>query len=285
MLTLDSIINFAIDLRSQFPKTNDTYLINGAVSYKGIKEDLDTINASIESYMIIRDLMTDFASSINCSIGRYKHGREEIETVLDNIGFTPVVNADNTDSKSLIPSLRQMDIPMIDYITEKTEPLYNVPIADGLSIPCITVEDKNLVRSDGNIYYIRQLNKFAFRLNGHLFSGNIGEVYTYEKNPKKIKACARGAQCKNITTCTYYHPGTTDIRNFISGGFAYQRRTFKDTSDDVPGRKIGNRSTLKTDIQRATKNDLQLFNDQCVHDILCSVSSMSVVPRDDNVSL
>lgn len=285
MLTLDSIINFAIDLRSQFPKTNDTYLVNGAVSYKNIKEDLDTINASIESYMIIRDLMVDFAGSINSSIGRYKHGREEIETVLDDIGFTNGTSDKSDKSKSLIPSLKPLDIPMIDYITEKTEPLYNVPIADGVTIPCITVDDKNLVRSDGNIYYIRQLNKFAFRLNSHLFSGNIGEVYTYEKNPKKIKTCARGTSCKNMATCTYYHPGTTDNRNFISGGFAYQRRTFKDNADDVPGRKIGNRSTLKTDIQRATKNDLQLFNDQCVHDILCSVSSMSVVSRDDTVTL
>jgi len=271
MSYIDKIIGFAIDLRDSMPKVSDSYVSGDGIMYKAIKDDLEVINNSIESYMILRDLLIDLDTNIKNCRDKYIHNKAAVAGIFEELGYAPTNTDVQTQQLPINTAAILPPVSVIDYVVDKHEPLFNVPIIDDLALPAIIVDDKNSVRGDGNLYYIKGTNKFGFRLNGHLFFGNIGEVYTYEKNPKKIKICARGKYCKNIGTCTYYHPDTRDTRNFISGGFAYQRKTATRTSDEIPGRKIGNKSTLKTDISRASHHDLQLYNDQCMHDILCNL--------------
>lgn len=265
IINIDETINFAISMRASFPKAPESYVSNGSIKYKTMKDDLDTINGAIETYMVLRDLLADFSEAIEHNIKEYHKARNEVTRVVSGINY-----AESSSDQIIVPD---NNLKMIDYITDTPTMSMNVSVSNDISLPAVIVEDKNLVRADGSLYYVRPINKFAFRLNGQLFSGNIGEIYTYDKNPKRIKICTRGAKCDcNTNKCTYYHPNTTDIRNFISGGFAYQRKTAKNSNDDTPGRKIGSRSTLKEDIQKASADDKQLFGDQCMHDILCNLA-------------
>jgi hypothetical protein len=255
------VINFAIDFRGSFPKVADSYVTDDSVLHKTAKQDLDTINESIEKYMILRDLLVDLGDNIKSCSKKYHENKAAMTKVINGLGY----DGAGTSSTTELPTL-----PLMDYLSDTNDQLYNVPIAGNNILQAIIVDDKNAVTQSAPLYYIRPLNKFAFRVNGHLMLGNIGEVYVYEKNPEKIKVCARGKHCKNISTCTYYHPDTKDVRNYISGGFVYRGRNSK-TTGDTPGRKMGNRSTLKNDIASASKEDIQLFNDQCMHDFLCNL--------------
>lgn len=265
IINIDETINFAMKLRESMPSAPTSYISDGSVKYKAMKDDLDVINYTIENYMVLRDLLVDISETIKNNMNEYNRCRMEVTQIVSGLNY--VDTSKDMDVKTNLGE----PISILDYMTESPSVSVGVNISPGISLPAIVVDDKNLVRADGSLYYIRPINKFSFRLNGHLFCGNIGEIYTYDKNPKRIKVCTRGSKCDCIGKCTYYHPGTTDIRNFISGGFAYQRKTSKDKADDTPGRKIGNKSTLKEDINRSNQDDKQLFSDQCMHDILCNL--------------
>lgn len=268
IINTDETINFAMSVRDSIPKAPTSYVYNDSIKYKAMKEDLETINGTIENYMILHDLLADLAETIKYNITEYRKCREEVTKIVSGMNYNESEEIDTISVNNTIAKPLQI----IDYITESPSVPMNVHISGGISLPAINVDDRNLVRGDGNLYYVKPINKFAFRLNGQLFSGNIGEIYTYDKNPKRIKVCTRGSKCDSQNKCAYYHPGTSDIRNFISGGFAYQRKTTKNNGDDTPGRKIGNRSTLREDIQKASVDDKQLFGDQCMHDILCNLA-------------
>lgn len=264
------VINFAIDFRGSFPQVSDSYITDDSVLHKNAKKDLDTINESIEHYMILRDLLNDLGENIKACTKKYNENKAAMTKVINDLGYgedrTTTIDAQILDDGT--PEL--LPVPLIDYLNDSNDQLFNVPVTKETALQAIIVDDKNSVTQSAPLYYIKSLNKFAFRVNGHLMLGNIGEVYVYEKNPEKIKVCARGKHCKNIDTCTYYHPDSRDVRNYISGGFVYRGRA-KGSTSDMPGRKIGNRSTLKTDISGASKEDLQLFSDQCMHDFLCNL--------------
>lgn len=261
---VSKVINFAIDFRGSFPKVADSYVTDESVLHKTAKKDLDTINESIENYMILRDLLVDLGENIRVCSKKYNDNKAAMTKVIHDLGYEDQGrNVGNVHTE--LPTL-----PLMEYLNDTNDQLYNVQVTNNTTLQAIIVDDKNSVTQSAPLYYIKSLNKFAFRVNNKLMMGNVGEVYVYEKNPEKIKVCARGKHCKNIGTCTYYHPDTKDTRNYISGGFVYRGRSVKG-SGETPGRKIGNKSTLKNDISLASKEDLQLFNDQCMHDFLCNL--------------
>lgn len=264
MGTMDTIdmINMSIAVRNGFPRTKDNYISSGQLDIRGILDDQETINKATEKYNILRELVSDLGQRIlQCTQEHNAMKKEAANTIRSSgIGELLVEEQQAADIKY---------IPIIDYLTFTDIMPINVPVAEGMSLSAIPVNDKNSIRADGNLYYIKGINKFGFRLNGHLFIGNIGEVYTQERVPQKIKTCIHGANCRNINNCTYYHPGTKDIRNYISSSFSYQR--FDKRISSQMGRKVGNRSTLLHDVERASKQDLELFYDQSVHDILCNL--------------
>lgn len=258
----DDIIDFTNKCRSQFPRMKDTYLPSGVLDIHGIMNDLECINDNIERYLMLRELLTDYSERILMSINEHTRMKKEATEKVNSIGVGKITMVD-----SQFPSLSS--VPIIDYISgTETMPIYT-PVSTDVSLPAIHVSDKLSVRSDGNLYYIQPINKFGFRINGHLFCGNIGEVYTNERNPVKIKQCSHGNKCNNMSTCSYYHRDTKDTRNFISGSFIYQKNNPRISSQT--GRKIGNKSTLVSDITSVANTDLELYRDQSVHDILCNL--------------
>lgn len=257
---LEDIINISVSLRERLPKSFSSGNAKQINDLTKIKELTDTINESIEGYSILRDLLIDFGNRIEYNISEHQQVKKDIMNKLNGIGIEAKESADSKVIRSL-ESVRS-----IDFVSCMNNQPVNVPVSETENLMAVPVDDKNLVRSDGLIYYIKPINKFAFRINGSVLMGNIGEVYTNEKNPQKIKTCSSGSNCRNIGRCTYYHPGTKDNRNFVSGGFNHSRGHNHNNN-----RKVLSRSTLSTDIPQMTKGEIELFKDQVFHDILCNL--------------
>lgn len=295
---MDETTRYIETLKASLPSTRKDYVVNGVIHAAALAEDMKAINQSVEVFNILRDCLDDMAKRIGMASDGYAKAKKKMAEELAGIGkFTP--RATKKDEVTM------SGVPRVDYVVDNQvvtrTPLRcgdgtctmsgcNATMADNPSgrqdnplgrqgtprsddktptapaaLNAIHVDHKNQVRSDGNLYYIRPLNRFALRVNGHLLTGNVGEVYTHGGTPQKIKPCSNGKNCKDAT-CTYYHPDNGDVRNFISGSFSYQRKT------DGISRKIGNRSTLAADIAKATRAEIELYQDQSIHDLLCHLA-------------
>lgn len=138
-----------------------------------------------------------------------------------------------------------------------------VPITDTVAINATIVKGFNDVNRDSRIYYVENANHFAFYLNDNLYHGNVGKIYTNEKNPKKIKPCKFLSTC-NSSKCDYYHDpmmmiGSCDVRNFVSTSWAYER-----------GRKIGSIANLDVELKAIEREDADRYIAQTTHDLLVS---------------
>ena len=258
----DITCEYITNLRKIMPRISQGYNTDGSIQIRDIKKDLKGINELIQVYNTLRDSMHDIQSRINYNISEYNKMKQEVTQVVSESGLGRL-NSSNLERPILD------NVSLMDYVEDNPRQSEKVLVSPGVYIDAIQVSDKSMIRADGLLYHIKSLDKFGFWLNGHLMIGNIGEIYSHEKCPQKIKVCSGGSNCKNINKCTYYHAGTKDIRNFISGSFVYNRT-------QKSGRNIGSRSSLMTDVNKATSQDIELLNDQAVHEILCNLVTKSI---------
>jgi hypothetical protein len=166
----------------------------------------------------------------------------------------------------------------------------DVPVSKNMSLRCIEISDISAIHSDGVLYYIPRIRRFAIRICGFILQGNIGTVYISETMPQKIHDCDAQANCKQAL-CNYYHnpltcPGSNDIRNFAASSWIYrpqpssdkQTHTFEKSSKK--SRKLSSRPCLDDDIKFITSSDLMYYNEQLMHDILCGIIMNFYVRRD-----
>lgn len=149
--------------------------------------------------------------------------------------------------------------------------LTNIKITAALSLPAISVHTFEQVIADGNLYYVSNANHFAIKIAGRLLHGNIGTIYTDEKNPEKIKDCRYQHNCTKNGKCDFYHDpvkfiGSTDCRNYTASSFLYAGAGTK-----TRGRRFGSRDNLDIDIVAMNEEDISRFSSQTMHDILCSL--------------
>ncbi len=151
----------------------------------------------------------------------------------------------------------------------------HVKFTEALALPAIRVASFDFVKQNGELYYVECTDHFAFRLSGKLFHGNIGNIYTDEKAPTKIKNCKFANQCIKRDKCDYYHDplrfaGSTDRRNFIASSWLYSppNSQFK---NKFCSRRFGSREHLDMDIMDVQDEETSRFYDQTMHDILCSM--------------
>ncbi len=148
-----------------------------------------------------------------------------------------------------------------------------VKITEALSISAINVPTFDYVKQDGELYYVNSADHFAFKIAGQMFHGNIGTIYSDEKNPEKIKECKFGSTCIKRDKCDYYHDptqfsGSKDRRNFIASSWLYAppNRAVRGRS-----RRFGSREHLDVDICSVQDDEIARARDQVMHDLLCSV--------------
>lgn len=131
-------------------------------------------------------------------------------------------------------------------------------------LPCITVASINLCVLPGVLYYIAPLDKFAVIIAGKLFTGNVGKIFPPNTTIDNVKNCS-GSPCTR-TNCTWYHPGRRGFRNYTTSQWVYSS-----VSGRLAMRRFGDRTTLSTDKDILTTEEKEIFHDQTMHDILCSL--------------
>lgn len=150
-----------------------------------------------------------------------------------------------------------------------------IKITEAISLPAISVTGFDLVKQDGDIYYVEGADHFAIRIAGQLFHGNVGVIYTEEKSPEKIKDCKFATSCMKNNKCDYYHDplkfnGSHDHRNYIASSFLYAppNSYYK---NKPRSRRFGSLNYLDIDIVGMQDEEISRFNDQTTHDLLCSL--------------
>ena len=151
----------------------------------------------------------------------------------------------------------------------------SVNFTEALSLNAINVALFSDVKQDGNLYYVTSADHFAFKINGFMFHGNIGMIYTDEKNPGKIKDCRFASMCSKQDKCEYYHdplsfPGSRDHRNFIASSWLYAPPDSQ-YKNKMRSRRFGSREHLDMDIVQLTQEEVSRFYDQSMHDFLCAM--------------
>ncbi len=157
----------------------------------------------------------------------------------------------------------------------------SITILGNVKLDAIVVNALHQVKQDGELYYIPHMDHFAINITGSVFHGGIGKIFTDNKSIEKIKDCKFSQSCAKQNNCNYYHdpvsfPGSKDIRNYTSNSWQYTNEKSKSNK----GRTFGNITTIETDAQLMTADDINKFYDQTMHDILCSLVLKKI--RDSN---
>lgn len=159
---------------------------------------------------------------------------------------------------------------------ERAITLEKVPITEHLFLPAIVVSHWKELKSmrDGVLYYVSSADNFAIKINGSLYYGNIGNIITNESNPTKIKDCKFGKECSK-DKCNYYHDPMlsldgSDRRNYVASSWVYSPPDDK-ARNKKKMRKFGSLNNLEIDMQLLKKDDINRFNSQTMHDLLCSL--------------
>jgi len=170
---------------------------------------------------------------------------------------------------------REQILPPPPRVPSETE----IPLTHNISLRCIEIQDATMVNTDGVLYYIPRIRRFAIRIAGFVLYGNLGIIYGSDPKPQRIRDCASGAACRS-RDCRYYHnplmiAGSDDIRNFSAsswtyypGGSAHQLSREKSQQKK---RKLASLDRLDDDIKTITPDDLVYYNEQMMHDLLCCI--------------
>jgi hypothetical protein len=160
-----------------------------------------------------------------------------------------------------------------------------IKFTEALSLRAIRVSTFDYVCQDGELYYVETADHFAMKICGQMFHGNIGTIYTDDKDPKKIKDCKFASGCAKHNNCNYYHdpvrfPGSRDHRNYIANSFLYSPPNGQYGSSRFRSRRFGSREYLDVDIVRLGSEEIDRFYSQTMHDLLCAMLlAQSHAPR------
>jgi hypothetical protein len=173
-------------------------------------------------------------------------------------------------------------------------------IAPGISIKTKVVETMADVPNI-NICWVADINQFAFRLNGVMFRGNIGNIYnkrdiqTHKKIHQTIP-CNHDNACKGLldgSGCIFYHDpvnvnklydkGVITVaqrdsfharqRNFMNSSWIHTESSLSSKNRQM--RHFGSRNTLKYNFDiiyiNGNHDGVETFRHQCMHDVLVSL--------------
>lgn len=125
---------------------------------------------------------------------------------------------------------------------------------------------------EGRLYYVENADHFALMISGMFVHGNIGKIYTNEKDPMRIKNCRYSGRCIS-DKCDYYHnpmftSGCRDHRNYIASSWLYAPPVYP-YKNKRRARRFGDRDNIDVDLPALSSEESERFLDQTMHDILC----------------
>lgn len=182
-------------------------------------------------------------------------------------------NEENPEWK-VVGERKKMVITAEDLCKETDQNFSKVHITPHYSLNAIKVKSWDRLKNmkEGVLYYVESADHFAMNLSGMFIHGNIGKIYTNEKDPLKIKNCRFGDKCTK-QECNYYHnplttPNCNDRRNFIASSFLYSPPV-NPYKNKRKARRYGDRDNIEIDITELSEDEGERYLDQTMHDILC----------------
>lgn len=206
-------------------------------------------------------------------------------------------NSKRTIDNTNVHDLSELKLPLS--ITNNT----TKKIAPGIECPVQIVDELSEI-PNMYMYWVKNLNQYAFKINNITFRGNIGNIYqtkTVKANQmaNRIVICNHGNLCKTLLNgnlCKYYHD-PLNLRQLLTNGiidkklykkYIHTYRNFSNASwiyTDMPQSKnniymrhFGSRNTLKYEIDMLSLNttqkninNIKTFHHQCMHDILVAI--------------
>lgn len=238
--------------------------------------DLVSIEDNIKQLTIIQkdldNILSDLKNKIKTLNIKHTNNIKLVENIISR--RVQIWNKDRTHSL------------VIDNVTEKKDsnPKSKIQINDQYSLDAYKIPDWHHIDciQSGELYYVESCNQFAIRLNGELFYGNIGNIYSAKKDPILVKKCNFGPKCIN-SECKYFHDpfeqfkaGSTEhldnVRNYISGSFLYVGGL--QAKDGFRYRHFGSRENISQDMILYDYGEVEKYKFQVMHDILCSLLLM-----------
>lgn len=158
----------------------------------------------------------------------------------------------------------------------------NIEVAPNIKINAKIVDFVSDIPNT-NIFWVNSLEQFAIKINGVVFNGNIGEIFTKSQTKYNVEKCCRNNNCKNLSGCKYYHSNVIprQNRNWISSSWIYSKDIISNANFNM--RHFGNRSTLSTDLH-SIKTTIRVgdivekYKDQTIHDILVMLATATIFP-------
>jgi hypothetical protein len=150
--------------------------------------------ALIDQLTEISNLITDLNTKISNTLNKAQSVHSQETITIDNLinkkpkteqPWTAVTKKKQTPSISLVKQIDNSDTSQIQLVN----------ITKNLSLRAIIVGSFDDVKACGQLYYIKSADHFALKINDFMFHGNIGILYTDEKNPEKIKDCRFANNC------------------------------------------------------------------------------------------
>ena len=160
---------------------------------------------------------------------------------------------------------------LLDNLFVKKPPYSEVFFQKNLSLRAIKVDAFSKVKKNGELHYVMKYDHFAIYINDTLFHGNIGKIYTDDKNPNKIRDCRYGDECTKIKKCDFYHDplkndNSKDIRNYISSNIVYMAPSNRQKTC-----YFGSIENLSIDLANIDQNSANIYHDYTMHRIICSM--------------
>lgn len=229
--------------------TNNLNIKNKLDDLLSIKKDIVEFDAQCKQLTNLINMCNEINNqnkeSFNCSILNIKNKINNNATNNKEFKY-------NIDNISVIPEIGNKEF---------------------LNIPVIVVEDKDTIKNSP-IYYIKNIDRFAIKINNKLITGNIGNIYNKNSKEKtKVKKCHK-IYCDK-KNCNFYH----NNRNFMNYSWihstSYKNSNIKKVHNDYilnndisNTRFLGSRDTILNDIIHTDSNEKELRNSQLMHDIL-----------------
>jgi hypothetical protein len=162
----------------------------------------------------------------------------------------------------------------------------HIEFAPGLPANCITQVETLGDIPDMRLYWVNDVQQFAFKICGFYFRGNIGSIYpsihTSNRNVIKINECRYGKTCRNIQTaagCNFYHDPlhlpasietkSREIRNYTNGSWIYTQDPLKECNKMM--RHIGDRESIAIDLPNVSSQEASSWVDQHMHTFLVTL--------------
>jgi len=276
-----------MDLQNIIDKVRAVVIIPAASQpdFQTINDRNNIITSLADAEAAAKDLLSAISSKLAAARQSQEADLSTLESLISRVKGKPAVcnsqngdildnpSPDNTSWTQVVR--RHVPAPPEDNDVDYNRPA-PVKITEALALSAISVSTFGQVAADGQLYYVKNADHFAFRLAGKLFHGNIGTIYIDEASPARVKNCRYETGACRRPNCEYYHPPTIkqrvsvrqskEYRNFVASSWLYSPAGGRQRS-----RRFGSRPNLDLDIVDMAGEDIDRFHDQAMHDLLCSL--------------